>query len=90
MVTVLWFLVGILPIPVALYLSGSNAPHPRWLDFQTLLIFCFACNVIGGIGCLGRIKDQALRLFFGFLLGVLFFLICTVTALFAACSHMNT
>lgn len=89
LVTFLWFLLGMLPIPVVLYLSRSNAPHPPWLTFQVLLVGCFLCNVVGGIGCLRRVKDEAMRVMLGLLLGGLFFVICLVIAVFLACSNMN-
>ncbi len=88
-VVFLWFLLGMLPIPVVLFLSQPNAPHPVWLNFQVLLVFSIVCNVVGGIGCLRRVKDDVSRVILGFFLGLLFFIICCVTAVFMACSNMR-
>ena len=88
MVTFFWFLIGITPIPIFLIITGQDA-IPGWLNFPSILGICFVCNVLGGIGCLRRVKKGDLRVVYGTLLGLVFFGICAVVALFVACSNMR-
>jgi hypothetical protein len=82
----LWIIVGLLPIPILLTLAGSNQPRP---GAPIILILCTLCNLVGGIGCLGSMKNLALRTVLGVLLGGVFFVLSWGIALFQACSHMN-
>ena len=83
--TIIWLLVGLLPIPVLLaFAASSQVDHTV---FPVVLIICAICNLCGGIGCLGRIKDAVVRAILGTCLGIFFFLLSWLIAAFEACSH---
>jgi hypothetical protein len=81
----LWLLVGLAPIPLLLVLASANAPHPTLA--ASALIICPICNLCGGIGCLGGIKNAAVRIILGLFLAAFFFGLSVIVALFQACSH---
>ncbi len=85
--TFIWLLVGLVPIPILLAVASSRTPD-RSLVIP-LLVICPLCNLCGGIGCLGGIKNIAVRIILGISLGALFFLLTLAVAIFQACSHMN-
>ena len=81
----LWLLVGLAPIPILLVAVSSNPPHSN-LGIA-LLIICPLCNLCGGIGCLGGIKNVAVRIILGLFLAAFFFCLSVLVALLQACSH---
>jgi hypothetical protein len=81
----LWLLVGLAPIPLLLVFASANAPHP--VLAASALIICLICNLCGGIGCLGGIKNAAVRIILGLFLAAFFFGLSVIVALFQACSH---
>lgn len=80
-----WLLVGLAPIPILLVFVSSNPPNRSWAP--VVLIVCAVCNLYGGLGCLGRIKNVAVRVILGIFLGIFFFLLSWLVAAFEACSH---
>jgi hypothetical protein len=80
-----WLLVGLVPIPILLVFASSNPPNPTYAPY--VLVGCAICNLCGGLGCLGRLKNIGVRIILGILLGVFFFLLSWIVALFEACSH---
>jgi hypothetical protein len=83
-----WLMVGLAPIPILLMFvssNSSNAPNQTWAP--VVLIVCGLCNLCGGLGCLGRIKNMGVRVVLGIFLGIFFFLLSWLIALFEACSH---
>jgi hypothetical protein len=81
----LWLFVGLVPIPILLVFVSSNPPNRSWAP--VVLIVCAVCNLCGGLGCLGRIKNVAVRIILGIFLGIFFFLLSWLIAAFEACSH---
>jgi hypothetical protein len=81
----MWLLVGLVPIPVLLVLVSQNPPNRSWAP--VVFIVCAICNLCGGLGCLGGIKNVAVRILLGIFLGVFFFLLSWLVAAFEACSH---
>ena len=51
-----------------------------------MLIVCALCNLLGGLGCLGGIKNIVVRIILGIFLGIFFFLLSWIVAAFHACS----
>ena len=80
-------MVGLVPIPVMLVMTNLSGPPGAF--FPVGLILCVFCSLAGGIGCLGRMKSAVGRVMLGLLLGVVFFILSCVIALFAACAHIN-
>ena len=83
--TIIWLLVGLLPIPVLLAFVSPNQSNRALLPVVTII--CALCNLCGGIGCLGRIKDAVMRAVLGICLGIFFFLLSWLVAVFEACSQ---
>ena len=80
-----WLLIGLAPIPILLAMVSSRTPQPAWAI--SIFLFCVACNLCGGIGCLAGIKNTALRIILGFFLAAFFFVLSWIIAIFQACSH---
>ena len=83
-VAIFWLFVGIAPIPLVLILASSNPPN---LALGPLLFIVPICNLCGGIGCLGGIKNVATRIILGIFLAAFFFCLTVIVAVFQACSH---
>jgi len=81
----LWLLVGLAPIPILLAVISSRRPNPTW--GVTMLIVCALCNLLGGLGCLGGIKNIGVQIILGIFLAIVFFLLSWIIAVFQACSH---
>jgi hypothetical protein len=84
----LWLIVGLAPIGILLFVLPANGGRPS-IDPGLLLLFCIICNLMGGIGCLGGVKDAGTRIGLGLLLAGFFFVLTLGVVLFQACSHMN-
>jgi hypothetical protein len=84
-----WLLVGLLPIPILLSVFSAKGEPPAWPNPVVLLIFCVACNLVGGIGCLSSVKNVAVRIICGILLACVLFAMNLVVVVFQACSHMH-
>jgi hypothetical protein len=83
--TFFWLLVGLAPIPILLSTVTLN-----WLpeEFGLLAILgCALCNLIGGFGCFGSIKNGAVRVILGLFLAAIFFVLSWGITLFIGCSH---
>jgi hypothetical protein len=83
-----WLLVGLLPIPILLLVFSAKGEPPAWLNPVVLLIFCVACNLVGGIGCLSSVKSAPVRIICGILLACVLFVVSLVVVVFRACSSM--
>jgi hypothetical protein len=83
----LWLLVGLVPIPILLVFASSQKPSPHPDLAIAVLIVCALCNLCGGLGCLGGIKNVAVRVIFGIFLGIFLFLLSWLVALLEMCSH---
>lgn len=81
----LWLLVGLAPAPILLIAASSNTQGRN--SAIPLLIICMLCNLCGGIGCLGGIKNVAVRIILGLFLAVFFFGLSVLIALWQACSR---
>jgi hypothetical protein len=87
--TFLWLLVGLAPIPMVLVLFSAAKPGSALAQslLPIALVVVPACNLLGGIGCLGGIKNIAVRVILGVLLAAFFFALTVVVAVFQACSQ---
>jgi hypothetical protein len=85
---ILWLPVGLVPIPVLLVMFSLNSKPSSWA-VVVVLVACVACHLLGGFGCVGGIKNTAVRIILGIFLALFFFLLTAVVVLFQACSHMN-
>ena len=81
----LWLLVGLAPIPILLAVISSRRSNSTW--GATVLIACALCNLLGGLGCLGGVKNIGVRIILGIFLAIVFFLLSWIIAAFQACSH---
>ncbi len=84
-----WLLIGLAPIPMVLILI-SVVKHDNALAQSLVpiaMIVVPACNLVGGIGCLGRMKNVAARIVLGVLLAAFFFALTVIVAVFQACSQ---
>lgn len=83
----IWLIVGLVPIPMLLVFVSANPPNRSW--GPVVLVLCAICNLCGGLGCLGRLKNAGVRIVLGIFLGIFLFLLSWLIAAFQACSHMN-
>jgi len=83
--SIFWLMVGLAPIPICLISFAT--PNPKWGAIKVLLILCSVCNLLGGIGCLGRIKNVGVRVILGIALAAVFFVLTAIVAVFQACAH---
>lgn len=75
-----WLLVGLL-VPVVLVALGSKLfPESRFRNrpMEAVVSAWVLCNLLGGIGCVGLVKNQWLRLFLGLVLGFCFFVVTEI------------
>ena len=86
--TFLWLLVGLAPIPMFLAVLSPRSSNPNLALFS--FAFCVICSLLAGLGCLQGVKNIAVRIIFGILLGACFFVLSCVVAIFQACSHMGS
>jgi len=82
----IWLVVGLAPIPILLVTVTSNEIYPSGFG-PIVLVVCALCNLVGGLGCLGAIKNTAVRIILGIFLAIIFFLLSWIIAIFQACSH---
>ena len=84
-----WLLVGLAPIPMVLIMISAVKPGSAMSQslFPIALVLVPACNLVGGIGCLGGIKNIAVRIILGILLAAFFFALTAIVAIFQACSQ---
>ena len=88
--TFVWLLVGLAPIPMALIIISAKPGAPAAQSFLLCaMILAPVCNLLGGIGCLGGIKNVAVRVILGILLSAFFFALTVVVAVFQACSNSH-
>jgi hypothetical protein len=86
--TMLWLTVGLAPIPILLvFVSGNSGRAPDPALALVVVLVCGACNLGGGLGCLGRINNIGVRVVLGLFLGIFFFLLSWVIAAYEACSR---
>lgn len=83
----LWLLVGLAPIPILIVFASSRAPQGNPNLAIAVLIVCALCNLCGGLGCLGGIKNVSVRVILGIFLGFFLFLLSWLVALLEMCSH---
>jgi hypothetical protein len=85
----IWLLVGLAPIPMVLIMISAVKPGsaPAQSLIPIALVVVPACNLLGGIGCLGGIKNVAVRIILGIFLAAFFFALTAIVAVFQACSH---
>ena len=84
----LWLLVALAPIPLLLIAARAAANGPG-SALGPVLILSAICCLVGGIGCLGSIKNIAVRIILGLFLACFFFGLSVIVTLFEACSHMS-
>jgi hypothetical protein len=83
----LWLVVGLAPIPILLGVVSSHAGYGNTRWDAPLFIICGICSLVGGLGCVGFIKNIAVRIIVGLFLAVGFLLLSWLIAAFAACSQ---
>jgi len=87
----IWLLVGVAPIPMVLIMISSAKPGSALAQslFPIALLVVPVCNLLGGIGCLGGIKNVFVRVVLGVLLASFFFALTVIVAVFQACSQSS-
>ena len=86
--TILWLLVGLAPIPIFLI----SIPLIKNTTTIPVIIFgiCALCSLVGGVGCVGGIKNIGLRVLAGLFLALFFLLLSWTVAAFQACSGIKS
>ena len=78
--SLIWLMVGFLPIPILRILTGPKGPEPL------LLFLCFILNFAGSVGCFWRLESRGIAVLFGLILGFVLFGLSLLVAVFQSCS----
>ena len=84
---ILWLFCAFIPALIGIGpLDAQNLPD--WVG-PALLVFSGACCLVSAFGVLGGVKNMALRVIFGILLAVFFFILNAIIVVFVGCSGMG-
>lgn len=83
----IWLLCAFIPSLVAIPCLGIKN-MPQWLGLSLLMVNA-GCSLFAGIGLLSGIKDPAIRVILGVLLGGFFFVLNVIIVIFIGCSGMG-
>jgi hypothetical protein len=87
-ITLIWLMVGLAPIPILLLLASASAQVQESVGLA-LFFLCVVFNLIGAFGCVRNVEGGASRIIFGLFLAAGFFVLSVVAAVFEACSNTH-